>query len=124
MYVKSGPGAAVLCTTVNRSCTISEPNTKKKSAKNPQEFISKADGFRALIYRIEEGRSGRKSKFRSWEKDLQLQSFSAEDRYNKNICCWEGDAFRRIYWTSQHCLETRSDAQSWNVSTYFSAQVL
>lgn len=90
---------------------------ENKSAKNPQEFISKADGIKALVLHVEEGRGGRISTFRSWEKSL---SFSSEGKFNKNIHCCEGGTFRSICWA----IEAHCDAQSWDVSTAFPAQVL
>lgn len=89
---------------------------ENKSAKNPQEFISKADGIKALVLHVEEGRGGRISTFRSWEKSL---SFSSEGKFNKNIHCCEGGTFRSICWA----IEAHCDAQSWDVSTAFPGTV-
>ena len=63
------------CTTVHGRCTISEAvrrqvrkKERKKKEKRKKEkkqgFISKADGIKALMYHIEESRSGRMSMFR------------------------------------------------------------
>lgn len=90
---------------------------ENRSAKSPQEFISKADGIKALVLHIEEGRGGRISTFRSWEKSL---SFSSERKFNKNIHCCEGGTFRSIC----RAIEAHCDAQSWDVSSAFPAQVL